>query len=163
MGDRGPQSSGASAGEGFQGWVSCHYSYGIGKAMVIFKKSCFPPHYPCHCKVQQSSTHQPPSAVSNLWCPLVRKRNATWTTLKLENQEMQLSLSCCFLLGQLPILIILVKRSITMRAAVGISWQRKFCQIRPVDYECSSPSWGVIWCSYEQKDFALDTRNLIPI
>lgn len=37
MGDRGPQSSGASAGEGSQVWVSCHYSYDVGKAMVIKK------------------------------------------------------------------------------------------------------------------------------
>lgn len=73
---------------------------------------------------------------------------------------MQLS---CFLLGQLAILTILVKREARVRAAVGMSWQRKFCQIRPVDSECSSLSWGVIWCSYEQKDLVLDTRNLIPI
>lgn len=37
MGDRGPQSSGVSAGEGSQVWVSCHYSYDIGKAMVLKK------------------------------------------------------------------------------------------------------------------------------
>lgn len=55
---RGPQSSEASAREGFQGWVSCHYTYDIGKAVVI-KKSYFPPVTPA--TAEHSNLHPPAS------------------------------------------------------------------------------------------------------
>lgn len=40
--------------------------------------------------------------MGNLKSPLVRKWNATWTTLKLEAQGIQLSWSCCFSLRAVP-------------------------------------------------------------